>query len=407
MFKASDEFEIKATNESGETVTGPMSTDNASVDHVGQQKKKRVDTAEENLTSRQDRKNEEEAGSLKDMPGIESDIVKLLAGDIVDTGSIDLSCRPQSSAAPNVDEYKPVVKRTVCYIVMALVFDDEGRVILIQEAKASCRGLWYIPAGRVEPGENFIDGVKREVLEEAGFEIEPLTVSSIEAYGSQDWYRIGYVGRVTGGKLKTLEEQDSESLQAQWFTVDEILNGSVKLRHHDFFKSLKLAQKYISQPVTSRHPHYHIGTQPHQHLLLRPVVIKQTQGSMEVLCCRKTGRTRLPCCKLHPREFSLSTALNCVFRDVFQLSQSRIYLPVQGLLTVEHCGIPAREHDGICLTPVFVLPGDLHDKFENVPNKEYVWYKIANTSISEQLTHRTFTEDLLIPLLEKSGGSSK
>jgi hypothetical protein len=35
---------------------------------------------------------------------------------------------------------------------------------------------------------------------------------------------------VSGGKLKTLEEQDAESLQAKWFTVEEILNGCVELR---------------------------------------------------------------------------------------------------------------------------------------------------------------------------------
>ena len=35
------------------------------------------------------------------MSEVEGDIEKLLAGEIVDTGSIDLSSRPQSSAAPN------------------------------------------------------------------------------------------------------------------------------------------------------------------------------------------------------------------------------------------------------------------------------------------------------------------
>lgn len=39
---------------------------------------------------------------------------------------------------------------------MAIVLDDQDRVLLIQEAKKRCRGQWYIPAGRVEPGENFI-----------------------------------------------------------------------------------------------------------------------------------------------------------------------------------------------------------------------------------------------------------
>jgi len=54
------------------------------------------------------------------------------------------------------DDYVPIVKRSVGYIAMAIVFDDKGRVLLIQEAKPSIRGQWYIPAGRVEPGENLV-----------------------------------------------------------------------------------------------------------------------------------------------------------------------------------------------------------------------------------------------------------
>lgn len=57
-------------------------------------------------------------------------------------------------------EYVPLVKRSVGYIAMAIVFDDQGRVLLIQEAKRHIRGQWYIPAGRVEPGENFVVSIK-------------------------------------------------------------------------------------------------------------------------------------------------------------------------------------------------------------------------------------------------------
>ena len=53
----------------------------------------------------------------------------------------------------SLDEYVPIIKRTVCYIVAAVLFNDSGQVLLIQEAKQSCYGQWYLPAGRVEPNE--------------------------------------------------------------------------------------------------------------------------------------------------------------------------------------------------------------------------------------------------------------
>jgi len=45
-------------------------------------------------------------------------------------------------------------KFNVCYIVAAVVWNEAEEVLLIQEAKASCRGKWYLPAGRVEPNES-------------------------------------------------------------------------------------------------------------------------------------------------------------------------------------------------------------------------------------------------------------
>ena len=41
---------------------------------------------------------------------------------------------------------------------MAVLFDDDDRVVLVQEAKSSCKGSWYLPAGRVEKGENLLVG---------------------------------------------------------------------------------------------------------------------------------------------------------------------------------------------------------------------------------------------------------
>ena len=50
-------------------------------------------------------------------------------------------------------KYVPVLKESVCYIVAAVVTNDHQEVLMMQEAKKSCRGKWYLPAGRVEPNE--------------------------------------------------------------------------------------------------------------------------------------------------------------------------------------------------------------------------------------------------------------
>ncbi|KAG8297181.1 8-hydroxy-dADP phosphatase activity protein [Homalodisca vitripennis] len=37
---------------------------------------------------------------------------------------------------------------------MAVLYNEDGEILMMQEAKSSCAGQWYLPAGRMEPGED-------------------------------------------------------------------------------------------------------------------------------------------------------------------------------------------------------------------------------------------------------------
>ena len=52
--------------------------------------------------------------------------------------------------------FEPKVKMDICYIVCGLLFDDQGRVLMMREAKSSCYGQWYLPAGRMEQDETIV-----------------------------------------------------------------------------------------------------------------------------------------------------------------------------------------------------------------------------------------------------------
>jgi 8-oxo-dGTP pyrophosphatase MutT (NUDIX family) len=53
-------------------------------------------------------------------------------------------------------EFKPVTKNNMGYIVSAVVVNEANQVLMIQEAKYSCHGTWYLPAGRVEKNEDLV-----------------------------------------------------------------------------------------------------------------------------------------------------------------------------------------------------------------------------------------------------------
>jgi 8-oxo-dGTP diphosphatase len=56
--------------------------------------------------------------------------------------------------------------------VGALVYDEERRLLVVKRAHEPSRGLWSIPGGRVEPGEDDPAAVAREVVEETGLTVE-------------------------------------------------------------------------------------------------------------------------------------------------------------------------------------------------------------------------------------------
>lgn len=60
----------------------------------------------------------------------------------------------------------------------AVIINDEGKVLLVREGKHYTEGTqlnkYGIPGGRLDPGESYEDGLRREVKEETGLEVEIL-----------------------------------------------------------------------------------------------------------------------------------------------------------------------------------------------------------------------------------------
>ena len=65
----------------------------------------------------------------------------------------------------------------------AVLINDQGEVLMMQEAKSTCAGQWYLPAGRMEPGEDIAEAAQREVLEETGLHFQLTTLLMAESAG--------------------------------------------------------------------------------------------------------------------------------------------------------------------------------------------------------------------------------
>ena len=98
----------------------------------------------------------------------------------------------------------------------ALVTNDEGKILLV---KSPLRG-WEYPGGLIEPGETFVEALRREVREEAGVEIEVTGFIGICKNVQLNIVNIDFAAKYTGGTLTTSEE----STEVIWADPEEAMS---------------------------------------------------------------------------------------------------------------------------------------------------------------------------------------
>jgi 8-oxo-dGTP diphosphatase len=88
-----------------------------------------------------------------------------------------------------------------------LIFED-GKILLVERGKEPLKGYWSIPGGIVETGEKLEQGIRREVAEETGLEVEPYSMFEIferimpdkEGKPEYHYVLIDYLCRRLGGE---------------------------------------------------------------------------------------------------------------------------------------------------------------------------------------------------------------
>ncbi|GAB6879985.1 hypothetical protein JCM17823_22590 [Halorubrum gandharaense] len=110
------------------------------------------------------------------------------------------------------------------WVVVAYVFDDAGRVLLVDEPWADG---WKSPAGTHKPGESLPETLRREVREETGIEARPGRPHAAETYTAVNADTGETASMVAVGMAATAETTtiaadpgvDGETIEdVRWFT---------------------------------------------------------------------------------------------------------------------------------------------------------------------------------------------
>ncbi|KAK7146416.1 hypothetical protein R3I93_013995 [Phoxinus phoxinus] len=314
---------------------------------------------------------------------MEENLEKILKGEGLELREFDLD-----------PEVKPVtLRKNVCYIVSAVIFNSKEEVLLVQEAKRDCYGRWYLPAGRMEERESIVEALQREVKEEAGIDCQPITLLLVQEQGPQ-WVRFTFLAEETGGSLKTTAEADAESLQAQWWDRESPL----PLRARDILPLIDAGIKYRRNPCFP-------ALQPVDfpcHVICQRLFITfvsssgTTDTSDEDRLWLLLSNNNVSSHPSLPIEVSVNTyiswAAHRLIKECIPSSFAFINIIICGILGVQHNGRTPGKTDGICFnTLVLMENSEGRPEISSPPPLEsdsYRWHEVTNQSLRAKIKQR-------------------
>jgi len=106
--------------------------------------------------------------------------------------------------------------------VSAVVRDAEGRILLARRAGEPGAGLWDLPGGFMDEGEEPLDTLRRELREETGLEIEPgeFLGGLPDRYGDDGIWTVNFYWEARLGPGEARPADDVAELA--WFPASEL-----------------------------------------------------------------------------------------------------------------------------------------------------------------------------------------
>ena len=120
--------------------------------------------------------------------------------------------------------------------------NDELLIIKRRDNDVHKPGVWDIPGGRLELGENPFEGLKREAKEETGLDIEimnPLRVHHFTRDDGQNITMLCFLCRPYSSEVKL----SGEHTEYSWIPMEQ---AETKL-HHAFHEEVKIYKEYFSK----------------------------------------------------------------------------------------------------------------------------------------------------------------
>lgn len=102
----------------------------------------------------------------------------------------------------------------------AIIFNDDGNVLLLKHFFRAGSG-WGIPGGFLKRGEQPLDALRRELIEEIGLEIDNVEIFSVRSFTRPQQVEILFTAKAVG----SARPQSMEVERAVWFSLNGLPKG--------------------------------------------------------------------------------------------------------------------------------------------------------------------------------------
>lgn len=127
--------------------------------------------------------------------------------------------------------------------VKAFIVNPNGELLIIKRRENDVHkpGVWDIPGGRLELGENPFEGLKREAKEETGFDIDILNPLRVRHFTSDDGQKITMLVFLCKPSSEEVE-LSGEHTEFLWIPIDIAKEKLTK----EFHEEVDIYKKYFS-----------------------------------------------------------------------------------------------------------------------------------------------------------------
>jgi 8-oxo-dGTP pyrophosphatase MutT (NUDIX family) len=117
------------------------------------------------------------------------------------------------------------------HVTVAAIAERDGRFLVVEEHVRG-KQVFNNPAGHLEPDESFIQAVRRETLEETGWEFEPDAITGIYLWKNPEvdatFVRVAFHGRCL--RHRPDQPLDKGIVAPHWLSRAELADGTRPLR---------------------------------------------------------------------------------------------------------------------------------------------------------------------------------